>query len=288
MSEEEYYHILIITHSNPGVKQIQLDLSKEQLNERFLRFYENGNNIFINGKQIGTNDIDIIKINRTKENSSILISRKKAKEKSLGFCSFVSDEWHASSEGEDITNDLILGPPGYKKSDSTNEYCKEKKNVSKNKKVFIVHGHDKEMKQAVARVLEKLDLEPIILHEEPNKGRTVIEKVEDCSEDTQFAIVLLSPDDRGCKVNNFPKSAKLRARQNVILEMGYFIGKLGRNNVLGIVKEENDFERPSDIFGILFTPFKTGWELEMVKELQSCGYNVDANKLLKGVNSKAK
>jgi predicted nucleotide-binding protein len=144
------------------------------------------------------------------------------------------------------------------------------------------------MKLTVARSLEKLDLEPIILHEQPDKGKTIIEKFEDCSEDSLFAIVLLSPDDKGCEAKNFPESAKLRTRQNVILELGYFIRKLGRNNVLVFFKEDNDFELPSDILGILFTPFDNGWEMKMVKELKSSGYNVDANRLLKGVNSKAK
>ncbi len=287
MSEEEYYHIMIITHSNPGVKQIKLDLSKEQLQERYLKFYENGNNIFFNGKQIGINDIDRIKISKTTENSSKIIS-KKANEKSLRPSSFVSDEWRVIEEGKDVTDELISGAPGYKKSDTTKEYCKEKKKVSKNKKVFIVHGHDQEIKQTVARVLEKLDLEPIILHEQPNKGKTIIEKFEDCSEGTQFAIVLLSPDDKGCEVDNFPESAKLRARQNVILELGYFIGKLGRNNVLVLFKEEKDYELPSDILGILYTPFNKGWEWEMVKELQSSGYDIDANRLIKGLIRKAK
>lgn len=285
---EEFYHIIIITKSNPEVKHIMLDLSKEQLNERFLRFYENGNNIFIKGKLIGTNDIDIINIHRTNENSSIILSKLIAKEESLEYGSrgFGFGEWYIT--GGDITDELILGPPGYKKSRNTEGNSKKEEIVSDNKKVFIVHGHDQEMKQTVARVLEKLDLEPIILHEQPNKGKTIIEKFESWSKDISFAIVLISPDDKGCETKNFPKSAKLRARQNVILELGYFIGKLGRNNVLVLFKEEKDFELPSDILGILFTPFDTGWKSKMVQELQSCGYDVDANRLIKGVNSIAK
>ncbi len=172
------------------------------------------------------------------------------------------------------------------KEKSEKESSKKEKIISKNKKVFVVHGHDEEMKQTVARVLEKLNLEPIILHEQPNRGRTVIEKFEDCSEDIPFAIVLLSPDDKGCEVDNFPESARLRTRQNVILELGYFIGKLGRNNVLVLFKEENNIELPSDIIGISYTSFGKGWELEMIKELKSCGYDIDANRLLFGCYSK--
>lgn len=264
----------------------KLELSKEQLTERFLNPYENGAIIVIGGKSIEPDDIEEIKINRTDVDPSTSISQMRAITK--GRPPLPNGQFYVTYEDKDITDELILGPPGYKKSDKTKEYSKEKKKVSEYKRVFIVHGHDEGMKQTVARVLDKLDLMPIILHEQSDKSRTIIEKFEDCSEDIPFAIVLLSPDDKGCEANKFPESAKLRTRQNVILELGYFIGKLGRNNVLVLFKKDNDFELPSDILGILFTPFDNGWELKMVQELHSSGYNVDANRLIKGVNSKAK
>lgn len=281
MSENEFYHVRITTKSNRWSDEIKLDLSKEQLTERFLSPYESGDIITVNGKQIKPDDITRFKISKTSENSARLlpqiIAEKRANSRVI---SGNSDQWYVIDKGEDMTDELIKGPPGYMKSENTKEISNKEKILPKNKKVFVVHGHDAEMKQEVARVLEKLDLEPIILHEQPNKSRTIIKKFEDCSEDIPFAIVLLSPDDKGCEANNFPESAKLRARQNVMLELGYFIGKLGRNNVLVLVKEENDFELPSDILGILFTPFKNGWEKEMVRELRESGYNVDFNKLL--------
>jgi len=280
MSENEFYHVRITTKSNRWGDEIKLDLSKEQLTERFLSPYEYGDIITVNGKPIKPDDITRFKINRTAENSARLLPQIIAERKASSGALSISDEWYVTTKGEDITDELIKGSPGYKKSEKTKESSKKEKIISENTKVFVVHGHDEEMKLAVARSLEKLDLEPIILHEQPNKGRTIIEKFEDCSEDIPFAIVLLSPDDKGCEANNFPESAKFRTRQNVILELGYFIGKLGRNNVLVLFKKENDFELPSDILGILFTPFNKGWEMEMVKELRSSGYNVDSNKLL--------
>src|SRR5574341_240364 len=96
--------------------------------------------------------------------------------------------------------------------------------------IFVVHGHDEEMKQAVARTLSKLGLNPIILHEQPNMGKTIIEKFEK-NADVQFAIVLLSPDDMAYSVNSTAQDAQPRARQNVILELGYFVGKLSREKV---------------------------------------------------------
>ena len=280
MSEDEYYHVRITIKSNHGNDELKLDLSKEQLSKRFLIPYENGTIITVNGKSIEPDDIERIKINRTNDNSSRLLPQIIAEGRPFGVP--ISNEWYVTQKGEDITDELISGPPGYKKSDNANSSSGMEvvEIMPENNKIFLVHGHDGDMKQTVARTLEKLGFEPVILHEQPNRGRAIIEKFEDCSEAISFAIILLSPDDKGCEANNFPKSAKMRARQNVILELGYFIGKLGRTKVLVLFKNETDFEHPSDFVGVSYTSFKDGWELEMVKELQSCGYEVDANRLL--------
>lgn len=145
-------------------------------------------------------------------------------------------------------------------------------------KVFIVHGHDEGMKEAVARVLEKQNLKPIILHEKPNMGRTIIEKFEDHS-DVHAAIIILSPDDKGfsCKENS--KKSKYRARQNVIFEMGFFIGKLGRDKVFALFKKIDNFDIPSDYTGVLYIPYDESWQFKLAKELRASGFEVDLNKL---------
>ena len=144
--------------------------------------------------------------------------------------------------------------------------------------VFVVHGHDEGMKESVARALGKLGLEPIILHEQPNRGRTIIEKFEDFSV-INFAIVLLSPDDMGCSKSDYPGAANPRARQNVIFELGYFIGKLGRNRVAAILRGE-DTEKPSDIDGIAYISYDSSeWKSSLAMELKACGYDIDMNKL---------
>jgi predicted nucleotide-binding protein len=157
----------------------------------------------------------------------------------------------------------------------------QKADVEFSNRIFIVHGHDEAMKQAVARTLEKIGLEPIILHEKPSEGRTIIEKFTDYS-DVSFAVVLLSPDDIAYAKDQPLKDAKLRARQNVIFELGFFIGKLGRNRVLVLYQEEKNFEMPSDYSGVLYTPYDNSgrWKFDLIKELKACGYPVDANKLL--------
>ena len=170
-----------------------------------------------------------------------------------------------------IEEDLIL--------DSNKIIKKDRTKLSN--KIFIVHGHDEEMKQAVARTVEKIDLKPIILHEQPNKGRTIIEKFEDYS-DVNFAIVLLSPDDIAYPKNKSSEDKKFRARQNVIFELGFFVGKLGREHVFILYREEHNFEFPTDYSGICYTPYnnKGQWRFNLIGELNSCGYNVDANKLI--------
>lgn len=109
------------------------------------------------------------------------------------------------------------------------------------------------MKQSVARTLERLGLEPVILHEQPNRGQTLIEKI-DRESDVGFAVVLLSPDDRGYSIADGEKSTRPRARQNVIVELGYFAGKLGRENVVALHRG-SDLELPSDYDGVLYTPY---------------------------------
>jgi predicted nucleotide-binding protein len=150
----------------------------------------------------------------------------------------------------------------------------------KPKRIFIVHGRDEEMKQAVARTLEKLDLEPIILHEQPSKGRTIIEKFEDYS-DVSYAIVLLSPDDLAYPKDSSSEKAKYRARQNVIFELGFFIGKLGRERVCALYKKAENFEIPTDYEGVIYIPYdkEGGWKLKLAQELKTCSFDIDANKL---------
>ncbi|WP_263649837.1 nucleotide-binding protein [Rasiella rasia] len=148
---------------------------------------------------------------------------------------------------------------------------------NKTNNIFIVHGHDEHTKTDLARTIEKLGLNPIILSEQPNRGQTIIEKFE-LHSDVGFAVVLLTADDLG-KVKTETKD-KYRARQNVILEMGYFIGKLGRSNVFPLY--ESGVELPSDLHGVLYNPIDEGktWKFKLVKELIASGYDVDANKIL--------
>ena len=140
-------------------------------------------------------------------------------------------------------------------------------------KVFIVHGHDNLLKTEVARFIEKLGLEAIILHEQASSGNTIIEKIEEYS-NVGFGIVLYTPCDIGSKSEESP-NLKPRARQNVVFEHGFLIGKIGRRNVCALVK--GNIEKPNDISGVVYVSTEEEWRLSLAKELRNSGYIIDMN-----------
>jgi predicted nucleotide-binding protein len=145
--------------------------------------------------------------------------------------------------------------------------------------VFIVHGHDQAAKHTIAGFVRRLGLNPIILDEQVNRGQTIIEKFEENADEAGFAIVLLTPDDVGAPKDK-QDQLKPRARQNVVLELGYFMGKLGRERVCPLLKDE--VEKPSDIDGLVYVPMDNfnGWQLKLAKEMKQAGLPVDSEKLL--------
>jgi predicted nucleotide-binding protein len=146
-----------------------------------------------------------------------------------------------------------------------------------NRKVFVVHGHDDGAREALARFLEKIELEAIILREQPDQGLTIIEKFETYASQVSFAVVLLTPDDLGGLASGSAQAS--RARQNVIFELGYFVGKLGRGRACLLRK--GDLEIPSDLNGVIYTEIdgSDGWKLKLAQELKAAGFSFDANKL---------
>lgn len=161
-----------------------------------------------------------------------------------------------------------------KENDVTPDNEATQDNSISKSKVFVVHGHDEALKQEVARIVEKQGLEAIILSEQANRGKTIIEKFEEHS-DVGAAICLFTGDDHGKAKDT--TSENLRARQNVVFEAGYFMGKLGRENVVLIANP--DIEIPSDLKGVVYTNEKS-WQIDVLKELKAIGYAIDLNKLL--------
>lgn len=144
--------------------------------------------------------------------------------------------------------------------------------------VFMIHGHNTSVKESVARFIEKLGLKAIILHEQPNQGNTIIEKFELHAE-VAFAIALVTGDDEARETGSGADLRK-RARQNVIFEFGFFVGKLGRAHVCALLEE--GVEIPSDYQGVVYIPLDPGgnWKLMLVRELKVAGFDVDANRAI--------
>lgn len=133
--------------------------------------------------------------------------------------------------------------------------------------IFIVHGHDNALKSEVARVIERLGFEAVILHEQANKGKTIIEKLESEIDRVQFGIVLYTADD------NCPDGKK-RARQNVVFEHGLLIGRLGRERVC-VIMDEN-IEKPGDSDGLVYIP-RIDWKNALLDEMRAAGLDVNKN-----------
>lgn len=149
-------------------------------------------------------------------------------------------------------------------------------NATGSQKIFIVHGHDDAARDAVARSVTALGLEPVILHEQPNRGATIIEKFEKHA-DVDFAIIIVTPDDVGRAKDD--DTLRDRARQNVILELGYFVGRLGRDRVM--VLRKGHVEDPSDFTAVVWQELDCAgaWKLKLGQELKDAEYNIDLNRL---------
>lgn len=153
------------------------------------------------------------------------------------------------------------------------------KRATKGKRVFLVHGHDEPNRHAVELFLRTIGLEPIVLSKQPNRGRTIIEKFEANAIEVDYAVVLMTADDHGA-ANGQP--AQPRARQNVILELGFFIGRLGRERVAAL--RADGVEQPSDIDGILYIPLAAGtasWKRTLARELDEAGLPIDMAAVLR-------
>lgn len=173
-----------------------------------------------------------------------------------------------------ILNSILNDELFWNKSSS-----KEEKKSDMSNKVFIVHGHDDAAKNTVARVLEKAGFEPIILHEQANLGKTIMEKLAYYT-DVDFAVVLYTECDLGGEKKEAVENERYRARQNVVYEHGYLIGKIGREKVFALVK--GDVETPGDISGVVYTPMDdTGaWKMALAKDMKAVGLPIDMNDLI--------
>jgi predicted nucleotide-binding protein len=147
--------------------------------------------------------------------------------------------------------------------------------------VFVVHGHDRELREQVARFIERVgagNLEPVILAEQPARGQTLIENFESHASVAGYAIILLTPDDQAGQGSNDDRNP--RARQNVILELGYFVGVLGRKRIA--VLRRGDVEVPSDVAGVIFIEVddEGAWKHKLAREMREAGLPIDFSRIV--------
>lgn len=240
---QSWYHVRIQLKESDKKDEplVAFNLSESSLKRDIAIPYNQGNIFAFNGRAISPQSVSNLSIITTSQRQNV--------------------NRFEDLQGEDVTNEFVSSPPIATDIGQ------------KLKKVFIVHGHDDASKNELSSFLFRLGLTPIILHEQPNAGKTVVEKFEQYSADAGYAFVLLTPDDIG---GNDRKNLSSRARQNVILELGYFMGKLGRDKICGLYKQ--GVEIPSDVLGVLYLKYEQSIQeraFDILQELAHAGYSVN-------------
>lgn len=267
-----YYHVLIETNE-PSEKYYEPDkIDLSEFKERVMIPYLKDEYFLFDNHNLDRTKVKCIKIRQAEDTfhacsivyqpSGCYIDEDQA----------IREIFYNNEFTEDITNEIEREC----KMKIQSETSKTKPTMDKSK-VFIVHGHDDAAKEKVARFIEKLGFEAIILHEQASSGNTIIEKIEEYS-NVGFAIVLYTPCDEGGPKGK-KDQVKPRARQNVVFEHGYLMGKIGRKNVCFLLK--GDVEIPSDIAGLAYGEIDKGdgWKSKVADEMEACGYEVDRNKM---------
>ena len=268
-----YYHILIQSNES-GEKYYELDKTDlSEIKEEIVIPYIKGEQFMFDGYLLDKSKVKRIIIGESKYTSKAYVAREEA-DLPDRISMIVSRQGIVTNADytKRITGRIL------KECESLIEETPNTPKAPMDKsKVFIVHGHDNAAKEAVARFVEKIGLEAIILHEQASSGNTIIEKIE-ANSNVGFAIVLYTPCDVGASKGE-KDQLKPRARQNVIFEHGYLIGKIGRKNVCHLFK--SGVETPSDIEGLVYAPMDEGggWKYTVGKEMKACGYDIDLNKI---------
>jgi len=257
-----FWHIRILHRdkkSGSTSYSYEMDLCEDDV-RTFAKQLQQGDNAFFGGRWINPFDVIEVLIYQTEENSSSFETPQTG----------ASSEIFSQKKGMNVTRQYVSEPPKLKVKEA--EKVPKLPRISEN--VFIVHGRDVGSAAELAGILEGLKLKPIILSEQASGSRTIIEKLEKYS-DVGYAFVILTPDDVGGLANSRPE-LKHRARQNVILEFGYFMGLLGRDRVCCLYK--GDIELPSDMLGVVHVQFNQSlkevyWYI--IKELKAVGYTIE-------------
>ncbi|HHK6005717.1 TPA: TIR domain-containing protein [Neisseria subflava] len=275
-----FYHVLVETNekdkNDRNRKYHEFDIQdKTKLIDKYAIPYLKEQTLRIDGYSI-KNACRFV-VTQSDVNTETIVGIVKEYNKSDPFLALFYSREKASKDNQytqDITDDILEEAQNLL---STAVLEPKKEQPISSNKIFIVHGRDHNLLTQVENALMKLGLNPIVLQEQANNGKTIIEKIEECT-DVGFGIVLYTPCDEG-RLKSEDGELKPRARQNVVLEHGYLMGKLGRERVCCLVSDDVEF--PSDIQGVVYTSAKNvgQWKYDLAKELKAAGFDIDMNKL---------
>ena len=267
------YHIYVECEKDTEKTGIRFNLTEEELMRTFVLPFNEGKPFWLGAKLLSPSKVDRAVIFWSSEDSNKLLlpsgeGLTSSKDKKL----VIENICLGKVKGVHLCTERFLPLLGQK--DEAAGVASAPLVSNGRKRVHIIHGKDEAMKQEVSKTLEKLGFEPVILHEQPNQGRNLLGEFSEYS-DVTFAVVLLSPDD------NATAAQTAKASQNVILELGFFLGKLGKRSVLPLYRETRNFDLPPDIAGTTYTKFdgEGTWKYKLAKELQNSGYKVDLKKI---------
>ncbi len=275
------YHIYI-EYEDPEKSGIRFNVSEEELVRTFVTPFTAGQPFWFMGRLLSPLKAAKVVIFWSYENADKLVLPN---QETIATCKdkkFVMDSiGKGKVKGAYLYTEKFLTPTD-KKSVASGLSSTVGASVNMRRRIFVIHGSDEDMKQATIGALGKLGLAPVLMREQPSQGRKIVEKFADYT-DVSFAVVLLSPDDFTYAKNDQPAKRKLRPAQDVVFELGFFLGRLGKDHVLVFYREFENFEVPTDFEGVRFTAFddRDSWKLSLIRELTACGYSVDANRLLK-------
>lgn len=267
-----FYHLVI--EGNKGNSRPVASYDKSDLDDIIRRVvypFSRGEGVVYDGHILKYDYISRISVKKSERSIWGIVEEANTRSAASGILSIQSPEdiFDHCSELADITNEV------FDSVSDTRKYAPAS-SVSDASSIFIVHGRDGYAENSVSRFIESIGLSPIVLHEQASSGKTIIEKIEHYS-NVRTAVVLYTPCDQGGLKDG---DLRPRARQNVVFEHGFLTGKLGRDNVFVLMKD--DVETPNDISGLVYITLDEhdGWKIKLLKELRGSGMKVDANNLL--------